>query len=146
MQESAFDAIKKEISFDTVLAHYDPHKEILVSADSSSFGLGCLLRQKHGGIWKPVAFASRSLSETERRYAQIEKEALGVTWACEKLSCYLIGTFFYIKTDHKPLVPLLSTKDLSNIPPRICAIAFQNAFIEIPLHHFPHFWEKSTLR
>ena len=119
MQESAFDAIKKEISSDTVLAHYDPHKEILVSADSSSFGLGCLLRQKHGDIWKPVAFASRSLSETERRYAQIEKEALGVTWACEKLPCYLIGTFFHIETDHKSLVPLLSTKDLSDIPPRI---------------------------
>lgn len=56
-QESAFNNIKQEISSDTVLAHYDPNKEILVSADSSSFGLGGLLRQKHGDVWKPVAFA-----------------------------------------------------------------------------------------
>ena len=83
MQESAFGAIKQEISSDTVLSHYNPHREILVSADSSSFGLGCLHRQNHNDIWKPVAFASRSLSEIERRYAQIEKEALGVTSACE---------------------------------------------------------------
>ena len=44
MQESAFDEIKKEISSDTALAHYNPNKEILISADSSSFGLGGLLR------------------------------------------------------------------------------------------------------
>ena len=36
-------------------------------------------------MWKPVSYASRSMSETERRYAQIEKEALAVTWACENL-------------------------------------------------------------
>ena len=118
-QESAFNDIKQEISSETVLAHYDPNKEILLSADSSSFGLGSLLRQKHGDVWKPVAFASRSLSETECRYAQIEKEALAVTWACEKFSNFLIGTTFHVETDHKPLVPLLSTKDLSDIPPRI---------------------------
>jgi hypothetical protein len=47
------------------------------------------------------------------RYAQIEKEALAITWACEKFSNYLIGT------DHKPLVPLLSTKDLAKLPARI---------------------------
>lgn len=50
----------------------------MVSADASSYGLGAVLRQKHGQAWKPVAYASRSMSETEQRYAQIEKEALAI--------------------------------------------------------------------
>ena len=119
MQESVFNAIKQEISSEMVLAHNDPNKESLISADSSSFGLGGLLRQKHGETWMPVAFVSRSLSDTECRYAQIEKEALAMFWACEKFANYLIGTLFHIETDHEPLVSLLSTKDLSDIPPRV---------------------------
>ena len=66
-----------------------------------------------------MAYASRSMSDTEMRYAQIEKEALAITWACEKFSNYLIGTKFKLETDHKPLVPLLSTKDLAELPARI---------------------------
>ena len=76
--------------------------------------------QKHlEGTWKPVAFISRALSSTEEKYAQIEKEALATTWACERLADYLIGKTFHIETDHKPLVPLLGTKNLDEMPPRI---------------------------
>ena len=69
--------------------------------------------------WKPVAYASRTMTETEKRYAQIEKEALAVTWACEKFSMYILGKRFLIETDHKPLVPLLGFKHLDTLPPRI---------------------------
>ena len=62
--------------------------ETLVSADASSNGLGAVLLQKFEADWRPVVFASRSLSETETRYAQIEKEALAITWACDKFSIY----------------------------------------------------------
>ena len=85
----------------------------LVSADASSFGLGAVLRQKlPNGEEKIVAYASRSLSATESRYAQVENEALGITWAVEKLASFLIGKPFSVGTDHKPLVPLLSSKGL----------------------------------
>ena len=48
-----------------------------------------------------MAYASRSMSETERRYAQIEKEALSVTWSCEKFSDYILRNSFTIETDNK---------------------------------------------
>ena len=69
--------------------------------------------------WRPVAFASRSMTDTEKRYAQIEKEALASTWACEKFSDYILGKSIIIETDHKPLVPLLGTKQLDSLPPRV---------------------------
>ena len=50
------------------------------------------------------------MTEMENRYAQIEKEMLDITWACDKFHDYLIGRRFLIETDHKPLVPLLCTK------------------------------------
>ena len=59
------------------------------------------------------------MTEVEHRYAQIEKEALAATWACEKLTDYILGAKFIIETDHKPLVPLLSTTHLHNLPPRV---------------------------
>ena len=61
--------------------------------------------------------ASHSLTETERRYTQIEKEALAITWACEKFSEYILGKQIWIETDHKPLVPLITSKHLDDIPP-----------------------------
>ena len=72
-QQAAFDATKKKL---TVLALYNPKAKIKVSADASSFGLGAVLLQQDDRGWHPVAFASRSLSEVEQRYAQIKKEEL----------------------------------------------------------------------
>ena len=53
-----------------------------------------------------MAYASKSLSETEKRYAHIEKEALAATWVCEKFNMYILKRSFLVETDHKPLVPL----------------------------------------
>ena len=62
----------------------------MVAADSSSYCIGAVILQKQeNGEMKPVAYASRALSPTEQRYATIEKEALGITWACERFKDFL---------------------------------------------------------
>ena len=92
------------------LVLYNPLAELKVQADASSFGLGAVLFQKDKDDWKPMAYASRSMSETERRYAQIEKKALAVTWVCEKFTDHILGQKFLIESDHKRSMGILSTK------------------------------------
>ena len=59
------------------------------------------------------------MTEAETRYAQIEKESLATTWACERFSNYILGKQVLLETDHKPLVPLFNTKHLDDLPPKI---------------------------
>ena len=99
-QEQAFTRIKDELTRPTVLELYNPQKKVKVSADASSHGLGAVLLQEAGDKWKPIAYASRSMTDTEKRYAQIEKEALSLTWACDKFQDYVLGRKFHIETDH----------------------------------------------
>ena len=101
-QQRSFETIKKNLTTIPTLAHYDPTRETRISADSSSFGLGAVLWQLKDGKLRPVAYASRCLTETEKRYAQIEKEALAVTWACEKFRPFILGLHFRLETDHRP--------------------------------------------
>ena len=108
-QDHAFLSVKMESTKPTVLALYDPIAETLLSADALSNGLSAVL-QKFKAEWRPVVFASRSMSETK---------ALAITWACDKFSVYILGKQFTVETDHKPLVPLMSSKQLDCLPPRI---------------------------
>ena len=119
-QQHAFQRIKEALLSSEVLAHYDPDRPTIISADASSTGLGAVLTQvQENGERRPICYASRSLSETEKRYAVIEKEALAVTWASEKFSDYVLGLPFVLETDHKPLTALLNSTELSKMPPRI---------------------------
>ena len=117
--ESAFQDVKKALTSSQTLCTYNPLLPTVVSANASSFGLRAVLRQRHESVLRPVAYISRALTDTKMNYTQIEKEALAVTWACERFQDYLIGLHFTVETDHKPLVPLLSTKTLDQFPARV---------------------------
>ena len=104
-QDTAFEQLKRELTQPTVLTLYNPDAKQKISADASAYGLGAvLLQQQSTTHWKPVAYASRSMSETEQRYSQIEKEALAIVWACEKFADFVVGKQILLETDHKPLV------------------------------------------
>ncbi|KAJ8332694.1 hypothetical protein SKAU_G00424830 [Synaphobranchus kaupii] len=118
-QQKAFTSLKHELSSTPVLQLYDPNKDLKISADASSYGLGAVIPQRHQDVWSPVAYASRSLTSTEQRYAQVEKEALALMWACERFRDFIIGLHFKLETDHKPLVSLLGGQALDSLPPRI---------------------------
>ena len=77
--EDAFKRAKDLLISSRVLAHYDPALPIKMAADASPYGIGAVISHvMPDGGEKPVAFASRTLTASERNYAQIEKEALAL--------------------------------------------------------------------
>ena len=80
--QDAFDKIKNAISAETTLGYYDPTNEIVLQADASTTGLESTLLQDQ----KPIAFASKTLTDTESRYANIQRELLAVVYGCERFT------------------------------------------------------------
>ncbi|MCG8079184.1 MAG: DDE-type integrase/transposase/recombinase [Candidatus Thiodiazotropha taylori] len=118
-QNQAFENVKSLLTKAPVLAYYDRRKPIVVSGDASRTGLGAAIYLQDGSELKPIAFASRTLTETEKKWAQIELECLSLVYACEKFSRYLIGLdSFRLITDHRPLVPLINKSDIDQTPVR----------------------------
>ncbi|UYV72403.1 K02A2.6-like [Cordylochernes scorpioides] len=107
----AFREIKEIISSDQILIAYDPKLPIRLSCDSSSYGLGAVLSQIDvDGNERPIYFISRTLSQAEKKYSQIDKECLSIIWALKKFNNYLFGRKFELITDNKPLHHILNPK------------------------------------
>ena len=107
-QEEAFHQTKITLTTAPVLTLYDPHNETKIAADASSFGVGAVVLQEEALCdWKPVSSISRSMTNTECQYAQIEKKTLAVTCACERLSNYIVRKSIGIETNHKPKLLLM---------------------------------------
>ena len=90
-QSDSYRQLQNELTAPKVLRHYDPQAPTKISANASSYGIRAVLLQQSAERWVPVAYASHAMSTTESRYAQIEKEALAIVWACEKFSSYVLG-------------------------------------------------------
>lgn len=118
--DKEWEALKQTLTKEPVLTFFDPSRKIKLSTDASKDGLGAVLLQADdAGHWRPVAYASRSMTETEMRYAQIEKETLGLVFGCDKFHGYIYGLpTFTCETDHQPLISIYK-KNLNDMSPRI---------------------------
>ena len=95
----AFANIKAAICKETTLALFDPNKDTVIRVDASLRGIGAVLLQDN----KPISFASKSLTDVEQRYANIERELLAVVYGCERFHTYIYGKKVVVESDHKPL-------------------------------------------
>ena len=115
--QKALTDIQTKINQNLSLALPDICKPFYVQTDASNVGLGATLLQKQDGHLRPCFFLSRKLLDRETKYSVPEREGLGIIWALQKLSRYLVGTKFYLMTDHKPLEFINKTKSVNA---RIC--------------------------
>ena len=118
--QKAFEQMRKELSSPALVGFFDPNLPTVLLSDASNLhGLGFALMQKTiDGKQKLIQCGSRSLTDTETRYAPVELECLGITWAVEKCSHFLLGNpSFTIITDHMPLKGIFQ-KDIHMIANR----------------------------
>ena len=103
-QQTAFEKTKELLQSASVLIHYDPSRQLALSADASPYGIGGVLSHiMDDGSERPIAYTSRSLSSTEQRYSQLDKEGLAIIFCVKKFHQFLQGRSFVIYSDHQPL-------------------------------------------
>ena len=106
--------LKKEIIRAPILAYYNPQKETVLQTNANTKGpRACLLQDE-----KPIYFASKALTKTQRGYIAIEIKSLAVAWAVEKFHHFLYGCHFILETNQKPLEAILS-RSLNQATPRL---------------------------
>ncbi|CAG2198015.1 unnamed protein product [Mytilus edulis] len=118
--DKALTEINTQVTSEPVLKYYDPNMELTLQSDASETGLGAAILQEN----QPIAYASRALTDTETRYAQIEKELLSVVFGLQKFHQYTYGRNVYVTSDHKPLESILK-KPLHYAPKRLQRMMLQ---------------------
>lgn len=90
-----------------LLVHFNPNVDLILACDASSYGIGSVLSHTFpNGDEKPIAYASCTLTESERGYSELEKEALSIAFSIKHFHQYFYGKHFILKTDHKPLTTI----------------------------------------
>ena len=110
----SFQKVKDLATQAPTLQYYSPEKMLVIQCDASEKGMGAALLQDG----RPLAYTSRALTETETRYAQIEKEMLAIVFSLEKFDQYTYGQKVTVHSDHKPLESILK-KPLIRAPRRL---------------------------
>ena len=140
--QKAFEACKAQLSSSKVLVHYDTAKPLKLDCDASSYGVGAVLsHMMEDGSERPIAYASRTLTSSERNYAQLEKEALAMIFGVKKFHKYLCGRTFTLVTDHKPLTSILGAQ--SGIP-TLAAARLQRWALILAAYQYKLLYRKSS--
>ena len=110
-QQKEFKQLKDKLSNAPVLTHFSDTLPSQLDTDALQYGIGAVISHVlPSGEERPIAYASRTLTKSERSYAQIEKEALSIVFGVKKFHQYLYWRKFLLFTDHKPLTTLLGPK------------------------------------
>ena len=107
----AFDSLKSSLTSSGVLAYPTREGKFVLDTDASDHGIGAVLSQLQDGMERPIAFASRTLSKSERNYCVTRRELLAIVEFVKQHRHYLQGTRFCIRTDHSPLRSVIKAKD-----------------------------------
>ena len=108
--QKTIDIVQNLINENSIIILPNLNIPFYIQTDASNVGVGAVLLQFRGDQLHPCMYVSRKLYSREQRYSTIEKECLAIIFALSKLSRYLIGTRFFIMTDHKALQFLRSAK------------------------------------
>lgn len=130
--EEAFARLKDVITKAPILKYYNPDEPLTLQCDASETGLGAALLQEGA----PVAYGSRALTQTERGYAQIEKECLAIVFGMEKFHQYTYGRKVTVHSDHKPLENIVR-KPLLNTPKRLQRMLLRLQRYDIEVKYIP---------
>ena len=127
--QKAFTTVKEYLAKAPVLKYYDVNEQVTIQCDASETGLGAILMLKG----QPIAFALRALTDTETRYAQIEKELLAIVWSTDEFNQYVLGReVVHIESDHEPLKAVF-TKPIHKSTKRLqrMLMALQNYSLDV---------------
>ena len=131
--QNILDDLKTCISEAPVLAYFNPALDSVLQVDASQSHLGACLMQQG----KPISFASKSLSATEKNYAQIEKELYAILFGCRHFHHFIYGNKnIVIESDHRPLESILK-KPLSTAPARLQRMLLQLQNYDIKVRYVP---------
>lgn len=102
---NAFQKVKNNLQSNDFLVHYDTQLSLILATYASSYGVGAVLSHIcPDGSERPIQYASQTLSLTQQKYTQLDKEAFAITFGVRGFAQYLLGRRFTLQVDNKPLV------------------------------------------
>ena len=137
--QQALDRIKQELCTSQLISYYDPDPSTptILQCDASKTGIGAWLRQSDSqGNEHIVAMASRSLTDAESRYSNIERECLAVTYGLEKFEYYLLGRNVTVETDHSPLEQIFK-RNINEAPGRLQRLLLRCLRFDVNVQYKP---------
>ena len=128
--QAAFEKTKTALTTLPVLAYFDKDKDHIIQTDASKTGLGAVLLQEG----QPVVYASRTLTDTEQRYSNIERELLDVVFGLERLHHYTFDRPITVQTDHQPLTSIWK-KTIATSSPRLQRLLLRLAQYDVHIEY-----------